>query len=260
MRQTVWAVRNGESLIRLLSSAQAHVNPQWQGFLQMIDRLLWQGKGTFAAGHGTAQEMIERMKRHNEEVQADVPAERLLVWSVDEGWEPLCEFLEVPVPDVEFPHINDRAEFLNRIIDGSLQTLTEWRAAGDLGRPGVRRRGLTVGADLRGRARVRRARAARPAAVTVARSPGSAARPARRTITSPLPSSACWTRRPLTKVPLELRSSRMRAPDTRGTRIAWRRETELSSRCRSAASPRPMWITSPATGISSVRPEPWTSM
>src|SRR5580698_6004435 len=45
MRQTVWAVRNGESLVRLLSSAQAQVNPRWQGFLNMIDGLLWQGQG-----------------------------------------------------------------------------------------------------------------------------------------------------------------------------------------------------------------------
>jgi len=51
MRETVWAVRNGESLIRLLSSAQGHINPRWQGFLNMVDGLLWQGEGTFAAGH-----------------------------------------------------------------------------------------------------------------------------------------------------------------------------------------------------------------
>lgn len=127
MRETVWAVRNGESLIRLLSSAQAHVNPQWAGFVKMIDGLLWQGKGTFAAGHAEPQQLIETMLRHNEEVKAAVPADRLLVWSVKEGWGPLCEFLELPVPEVEFPHINDRTEFLNRIIDGSLAALTEWR-------------------------------------------------------------------------------------------------------------------------------------
>ena len=127
MRQTVWAVRHGESLIRLLSSAQAHVNPQWQGFIKMIDRLVWEGKGTFASGHETAEELIGRMERHNEEVRRNVPSERLLVWTATEGWEPLCEFLELPVPDTPFPHINDRKEFLNRIIDGSLQALTEWR-------------------------------------------------------------------------------------------------------------------------------------
>ena len=127
MRQTVWAVRNGESLIRLLSSAQALVNPQWHGFVKMIDRLIWEGKGSFAAGHETAEELIGTMERHNEEVIRNVPPERLLVWSAGEGWEPLCEFLELPVPDTPFPHINDRKEFLNRIIDGSLQALTEWR-------------------------------------------------------------------------------------------------------------------------------------
>lgn len=128
MRQTVWSVRHGESLIRLLSSAQACVNPQWAGFLNMIDRLLWEGHGTFADGRDTPELMIEAMQRHTEAVKEAIPTERLLVWSVTEGWDPLCEFLEVPVPDVPFPHINDRREFLDRIIDGSLATLTEWRA------------------------------------------------------------------------------------------------------------------------------------
>jgi Sulfotransferase domain len=127
MRETVWAVRHGESLIRLLSSAQAHVNPQWQGFVHMIDRLLWEGKGTFASGNETPEQLITGMERHNEEVRRSVPPERLLVWSATEGWEPLCEFLELPVPDMAFPHVNDRTEFLNRVIDGSLLALTEWR-------------------------------------------------------------------------------------------------------------------------------------
>ncbi|MGA2321901.1 MAG: sulfotransferase family protein [Solirubrobacteraceae bacterium] len=127
MRQTVWAVRHGESLIRLLSSAQAHVDPSWQGFLEMIDGLLWQDKGSFAGGHAEPRQLIDAMNRHNEEVKATVPSERLLVWSVTEGWEPLCEFLELPVPDVAFPHINDRKEFLNRVLDGSLQALQDWR-------------------------------------------------------------------------------------------------------------------------------------
>ena len=32
----------------------------------------------------------------------------LLTYSVKEGWEPLCKFLGVPVPDVEFPHKNKK--------------------------------------------------------------------------------------------------------------------------------------------------------
>jgi len=128
MRETVWAVRHGESLVRLLSSAQAHVNPQWRGFLEMIDRLVWEGEGTFASGHAEPQQLIDTMIRHNREVESNVPPERLLVWSVEEGWQRLCEFLEVPVPRQPFPHVNDRTEFLNRVIDGSLESLRQWRS------------------------------------------------------------------------------------------------------------------------------------
>ncbi|MGH3239744.1 MAG: sulfotransferase family protein [Spirillospora sp.] len=49
--------------------------------------------------------------RHIDEVKAVIPAERLLVFDVAEGWEPLCAFLGVPVPDEPFPRSNDRAEF-----------------------------------------------------------------------------------------------------------------------------------------------------
>ena len=69
----------------------------------------------------------QRSYEDREGVKRTVPADRLLVWSVKEGWGPLCDFLELPIPEEPFPHINDRTEFLNRIIDGSLASLTEWR-------------------------------------------------------------------------------------------------------------------------------------
>jgi hypothetical protein len=49
---------------------------------------------------------IGRYIRHIEEVKATVPAERLLVYSVSEGWEPLCQFLGQQVPNIPFPHAN----------------------------------------------------------------------------------------------------------------------------------------------------------
>ena len=55
---------------------------------------------------------ISAFDRHNAEVEAvDVPADRLLVYEVKEGWGPLCEFLGVEVPDEPFPHLNDTADF-----------------------------------------------------------------------------------------------------------------------------------------------------
>ncbi len=59
--------------------------------------------------------MIGCYERHNAEVKQVIPASRLLVYEVSEGWEPLCRFLGVPVPDAEFPRANTTEEFQTRI-------------------------------------------------------------------------------------------------------------------------------------------------
>ena len=55
--------------------------------------------------------MIGAYQRRIDEVTAAIPAERLLVFDVTEGWDPLCEFLELPVPRTEFPRVNNHDEF-----------------------------------------------------------------------------------------------------------------------------------------------------
>lgn len=47
-------------------------------------------------------------------VTATVPADRLLVFDVADGWQPLCEFLDVAVPSTPFPRVNDREMMLRR--------------------------------------------------------------------------------------------------------------------------------------------------
>lgn len=39
---------------------------------------------------------------------------QVLEFSVKQGWEPLCEFLGVPVPDVPFPRVNSTAEIQSK--------------------------------------------------------------------------------------------------------------------------------------------------
>ena len=51
---------------------------------------------------------------HNQAVIDEIPAERLLVYRAGDGWEPLCRFLGVPVPEEEFPHLNDTAWYRAR--------------------------------------------------------------------------------------------------------------------------------------------------
>jgi Sulfotransferase domain len=126
-RDTIWTMGFGETLMPLLSKARAEVDPRWQRYLQLVDRMFWGPQGTFAAAHERPAQLIEQMVAHNEEVERVVPAERLLVWEVTDGWEPLCEFLEVDVPDEPLPHANDRDAFVQRVIGAALDTLQAWR-------------------------------------------------------------------------------------------------------------------------------------
>jgi len=63
--------------------------------------------GAVAAGQDTA---VKFFNDWVESVKKEIPAERLLVFEVKNGWEPLCQFLQVPVPDEPFPNANDTAE------------------------------------------------------------------------------------------------------------------------------------------------------
>jgi len=52
--------------------------------------------------------VVAAYERHNAEVQDTIPSQRLLVYDVRQGWEPLCSFLGVPQPDIPFPHSHAR--------------------------------------------------------------------------------------------------------------------------------------------------------
>ena len=56
------------------------------------------------AGTKTLEPGIHRA--HNMDVQSNVPPEKLLVFNVKMGWKPLCEFLEVPIPQEPFPNLS----------------------------------------------------------------------------------------------------------------------------------------------------------
>jgi hypothetical protein len=128
MRDTIWGIFYGDMLMRDLSSARGRVDPKWRGYIEMMEEM-WERSGLIDAGADTTTESMQRaMDAFNDEVQQTIPADRLLVWSVSDGWEPLCEFLELPVPNTPFPHLNDSKEFVDRVIDGALLALREWRS------------------------------------------------------------------------------------------------------------------------------------
>ncbi len=72
------------------------------------------GEKTFHDDFGEAN-MIAVYERHNEEVQCIIPKDRLLVFEAQDGWDKLCAFLGVPVPDVPYPNMNTTDEFQARV-------------------------------------------------------------------------------------------------------------------------------------------------
>jgi hypothetical protein len=85
--------------------------------VKMIKAVIWEGdmEGQFE----DKDYAISLYEKHNQEVQEYVPADRLLVFDVKQGWEPFCSFLGVDVPDEPFPHANDTESFKAMIQSGA---------------------------------------------------------------------------------------------------------------------------------------------
>lgn len=49
-----------------------------------------------------------------EEVTTTVPADRLVMWQASQGWGPLCDALDMPVPEADFFHLNTTETFRDR--------------------------------------------------------------------------------------------------------------------------------------------------
>ncbi len=49
-------------------------------------------------------------------VKEKVPTERLLTHELGDGWEPLCEHLSVPVPDMPYPNSNSTSKFQSEFL------------------------------------------------------------------------------------------------------------------------------------------------
>ncbi|TMV69844.1 hypothetical protein FGG78_30535, partial [Thioclava sp. BHET1] len=69
------------------------------------------GQGTFGGHLGDRSLALTAYRQRTDDVRAALPAGRLLIFDVAEGWGPLCEFLGCPVPVGPFPHHNLRADF-----------------------------------------------------------------------------------------------------------------------------------------------------
>lgn len=53
-------------------------------------------------------EFMDAAERHRKEIINILPYHQLLIYDFKMGWEPLCEFLDVPIPTEEMPLLNRR--------------------------------------------------------------------------------------------------------------------------------------------------------
>jgi Sulfotransferase domain len=126
MRDTIWGHFYSDELFMHLSEARRKVDPKWDAYIDMCIEM-WRRSGLIWSEELDLDWMSAAVDRYHADVQRNVPADRLLVWTAKDGWEPLCEFLEVPVPDQPFPHLNDSETYVQRVIDAALLKLQEWR-------------------------------------------------------------------------------------------------------------------------------------
>lgn len=74
---------------------------------EMVDAIVWDG--LFGGRFDDKEHALGVFHRHAERVRQVVAEDRLLVFQATDGWEPLCRFLDVPVPTGPFPHLNEGA-------------------------------------------------------------------------------------------------------------------------------------------------------
>jgi hypothetical protein len=89
--------------------ARTSDDPAQRAFGHWADEIVWQH--VFEGRMEDRAHVIGVFERHDEAVRREVPADRLLVFEASQGWEPLCAFLEVDVPDEPYPRTNTREQW-----------------------------------------------------------------------------------------------------------------------------------------------------
>ncbi|OHV42016.1 MULTISPECIES: sulfotransferase family protein [Pseudofrankia] len=91
-----------QAILNVPERLPAEVEP----LIRLLNLLIW--NGVFDGRFGDKDHALRVYEDHIAEVKREIPADRLLVFDVAEGWEPLCAFLGVPVPAEPFPRLNER--------------------------------------------------------------------------------------------------------------------------------------------------------
>ncbi len=115
---TIWLSSEQGRMDLLDAEHHGTVESQAQDRIKMVYEVIWDG--VFGMRMENKQHVINCFERHNQEVINSVPRGKLLVIEPGDGWAPLCEFLEVDVPEKDYPRINSKEDFQKRFLSTAM--------------------------------------------------------------------------------------------------------------------------------------------
>ncbi|MDB9952015.1 sulfotransferase family protein [Porticoccaceae bacterium] len=103
-----WFESFSSTIVPAVKKGMQSDNPDTKQLCNMTNRLL---ERVFNGDYMDYKNSVSVFNKHHESVINSIPKKELLVYELGSGWEPLCEFLGVSVPDSEYPSSNSRSEF-----------------------------------------------------------------------------------------------------------------------------------------------------
>lgn len=133
MQQTILKILSWRSWPILCFLDREFMGP-YQALLNRTTAVLSQGRLPYKPSAYPA--LLESFDKHNDNVRNAVPTERLLEFESSQGWDPLCKFLGLPVPDGKYPHLNHPRDLM-RLEDSLYWARWYWVAQRMAKRAGV---------------------------------------------------------------------------------------------------------------------------
>lgn len=107
-----WYESASKTIFKAMEVGYKNPDPEGRRRTEMSKRLILDT--VFSGRYKDKEHCIDVYNKHIQTIEKLVPIKRLLKFNITEGWNPLCQFLEVPVPNEPFPKTNDRSSFLSR--------------------------------------------------------------------------------------------------------------------------------------------------
>ncbi|NIP16143.1 MAG: sulfotransferase family protein [Pseudomonadales bacterium] len=97
--------------------------PETREHVDMVFEVIWDG--LFDGRMDDKEHVIAVYEAHNQHVIDTLPPEKLLVFEASDGWQPLCDFLDLPVPEEPYPWVNSTEDFRARVAAAGSESRRE---------------------------------------------------------------------------------------------------------------------------------------